>query len=85
MNNYQLYAPTFITGRGSIEFFASLGKKKIGIIRGGRSYNDEVRTKIENAATSTGADVMYLAQIRNEPYIEDIFACMDKVNNFNPI
>ncbi|MBC5689162.1 iron-containing alcohol dehydrogenase [Mediterraneibacter sp. NSJ-55] len=84
MNNYQLFAPAFITGRGSIEFFASLGKKRIGIIRGGRSYNDEVKTKIENAAASTGADVMYLAQIRNEPYIEDIFTCIDKVNEFQP-
>lgn len=79
-----LNAPRFVTGRGSISFFASLGKKRIGIIRGGRSYNDALKETIEKLAAETGAEVRYLAQIRNEPFIEDIFHCMDEVRAFEP-
>lgn len=84
MKNYELYTPKFITGRGSIKFLSSLNKKRIGIIRGGRSYNDDLKNTIENLALSCGAKIMYLAQIRNEPYIEDIFSCIEKVNDFQP-
>lgn len=80
----QLHTPKFVTGRGSISFFATLGKKRIGIIRGGRSYNDELKATIEKAAAESGAEICYLAQIRNEPFIEDIFCCMDKVREFEP-
>lgn len=79
-----LFTPQFITGRGSIAFFATLGKKKIGIIRGGRSYNDSLKEKIERLAAESGAELKYLAQIKNEPYIEDIFQCMDTVRAFEP-
>ena len=80
----QLFAPKFISGRGSIAFFASLGKKKIGVIRGGRSLNDDLKAKIEQLAAESGAELRYLAQIRNEPFIEDIFRCMDEVREFEP-
>lgn len=80
----QLHMPTFITGRGSISFFSTLGKKRIGIIRGGRSYNDDLKNTIESLAAETGAEVRYLAQIRNEPFIDDIFRCMDEVRAFEP-
>lgn len=79
-----LAAPKFVTGRGSVSFFASLGKKKIGIIRGGRSYNDALKQTIEKLAGESGAQIRYLAQIRNEPYIEDIFSCMEEIRNFEP-
>lgn len=79
-----LNAPRFVTGRGSVSFFASLGKKRIGIIRGGRSYNDSLKETIEGLAAEAGAEVRYLAQIRNEPFIEDIFRCMDEVRDFEP-
>lgn len=84
MNYQQLHEPKFVIGRGSIQFFASLNKKRIGIIRGGRSYNESLKSTIENLAKTSHAEIMYLAQIRNEPYIEDIFECMDKVMEFQP-
>lgn len=83
-NYHQLQMPQFITGRGSIEFIATLGKKRIGVIRGGRSLNDQLKEKIEKLAADSGAEVRYLAQIRNEPYIEDIFRCIDEVREFEP-
>ena len=83
--NYNLlYMPQFITGCGSIEFFATLGKKRIGVVRGGRSLNDQLKAKIEKLAEESGAELRYIAQIRNEPYIEDIFRCMDEVREFEP-
>lgn len=83
-NYNRLYMLQFITGCGSIEFFATLGKKRIGIVRGGRSFNDELKAKIEKLAEESGAEICYLAQIRNEPFIEDIFRYMDKVREFEP-
>lgn len=80
----QLHTPKFISGRGSISFFATLGKKRIGVIRGGRSLNDALKAKIEQLAAESGAEIRYLAQIRNEPFIEDIFRCMDEVREFEP-
>lgn len=81
---HKLQMPQFITGRGSISFFATLGKKRIGVICGGRSLNDELKVKIERLAEAAGAELCYLTQIRNEPYVEDIFRCMDDVRKFNP-
>lgn len=83
-NYNRLYMPQFITGCGSIEFFATLGKKRIGVVRGGRSLNDQLKAKIEKLAEESGAELRYIAQIRNEPYIEDIFRCMDEVREFEP-
>lgn len=83
-NYHQLQMPKFITGRGSIEFFATLGKKRIGVVRGGRSLNDQLKAKIEKLAADSGAEIRYLAQIRNEPFIEDIFQNMDEVREFEP-
>ena len=80
----QLHMPRLVTGRGSLSFFATLGKKRIGVIRGGRSYSPEVRHTVESLATQTGAQVRYLAQIRNEPLIEDIFKATDAVREFQP-
>ncbi|MDF2945128.1 MAG: iron-containing alcohol dehydrogenase [Herbinix sp.] len=83
--NYSiLHTPKFITGRGSISFIATLGRNRIGVIRGGRSLNDAFKTKIEQLAYECGAELCYLAQIRNEPFIDDIFMCMDKVRSFEP-
>jgi alcohol dehydrogenase class IV len=79
-----LHTPSFITGRGSISFISSLGKRRIGIIRGGRSFNDALREKLEQMAADCGAKLCYLASIRQEPYIEDIFQCMDTVRAFEP-
>lgn len=84
MNYNQLHMPTYITGRGSISFFSTLGRKRIGIIRGGRSLNDQLKNTIEQLALEIGAQVKYLAQIRNEPFIEDIFECMEEVEEFQP-
>lgn len=80
----QLQMPQFITGRGSIEFFATLGKKRIGVIRGGRSLNDQLKAKLEKLALDAGAEIRYLAQIRKEPFIEDIFQNMEAVREFEP-
>ena len=80
----QLHMPRLVTGRGSLSFFATLGKKRIGVIRGGRSYSPEVRHTVESLAAQTGAQVRYLAQIRNEPLIEDIFTATEAVREFQP-
>lgn len=80
----RLYTPEFITGRGSVSFIGTLGKKRIGIIRGGRSYTPELEARINRIAEETDASICYLTQIRNEPYIQDIFDCMEKVRSFEP-
>lgn len=79
-----LIIPQFVTGRGSISFFSTLRKKKIGVIRGGRSLNDELKVKIEKLAEESGAEIRYLTQIRNEPVVEDIFRDLDAVRGFEP-
>lgn len=79
-----LSTPQYISGRGSIAFFATLSKKRIGIIRGGRSYNDSLKETIEKLAAQSGAQIKYLAQIRNEPFVDDIFSCMEDVRSFEP-
>ncbi|MGO5052928.1 iron-containing alcohol dehydrogenase [Lachnospiraceae bacterium LCP25S3_G4] len=79
-----LHTPQFVVGRGSLSFFSTLGKKRIGIIKGGKSYNEEVQQTIESLAKKTDAEICYLAQVRNEPYIDDIFNCMEKVRAFEP-
>lgn len=80
----RLYTPHFVTGRGSISFISTLGKKRIGIVRGGRSYSPELEKEIERIAEDTGAQICCLAKIRNEPYIQDIFECMETVKKFQP-
>lgn len=79
-----LYMPKLVTGRGSLAFFATLGKKRIGVIRGGRSYSAQVQDTVESLAAQTGAEVRCLAQIRNEPLIEDIFRATEAVRDFQP-
>lgn len=80
----QLHMPQFVTGRGSISFFSSLGKKRIGIICDGRSFSDTLKEKIETLAAETGAEVKYLAKIYREPLIEDIFEYMEDAKKFEP-
>jgi alcohol dehydrogenase class IV len=75
-----LSTPKFITGRGSVSFITSLEKKRIGII----SYNKSLIEKIEMLVAESGAKVQYLAEIRNEPSIEDIFSHMEEVRSFEP-
>lgn len=79
-----LHMPKLVTGRGSLAFFATLGKKRIGVIRGGRSYSPAVQETVETLAAQTGAEVRCLAQIRNEPLIEDIFKSTEAVREFQP-
>ena len=76
-NYNRLYMPQFITGCGSIEFFATLGKKRIGVVRGGRSLNNQLKAKIEklslihiqmcirDRACGTGACAVAVASILN--------------------
>lgn len=83
--NYATMAmPNFVCGRGAVSFFASLGKKRIGIIRGGKSYHSALQSVIEQLAAQSGAEICYLAKICKEPYIEDIFSCMETVRAFEP-
>lgn len=76
--------PHIVSNRGSIKFIGTLNKKKIAIIKGGRSYNDELRETIENIAKETDAKIQYIASIKNEPYIEDVCECMDRIREFEP-
>ena len=80
----RFYTPQFVTGRGSISFISTLGKKRIGIVRGGRSYSPELEKVIEAIAEETQALVCCFAKIRNEPNIQDIFQCMETVRDFEP-
>lgn len=85
MGNYsQLHMPRFVTGRGSISFFAALGKKRIGIVCDGRSFSDALKEKIEMLAKENGAEICYLAKIYREPLIEDIFLYMEDAKKFEP-
>ena len=81
---HMLQTPQFVIGRGSLSFIGTLEKKRIGIVRGGRSYNDQVKEVIENICKETNAEICYLTQIQREPEIDDIFSCMEKVHEFQP-
>lgn len=79
-----LNTPKLITGRGSIDFFASLGKKRIGVIYDGRILSEELKSRLEALAQDNGERIRFLADIHNEPYIDDIFRYMKEINEFEP-
>lgn len=79
-----LHAPQFITGRGSVSFIETLGRKRIGIVSGGRSFSSALKQQIEAIAKTNAASICYLTSIRSEPFIDDIFECMERVREFEP-
>lgn len=79
-----LNTPKLITGRGSLEFFTTLGKKRIGVIYDGRILNSELGKRLEALAQESGVEIRFLADIRNEPFIEDIFHFIKEINEYEP-
>jgi len=80
----RIHMPDFVVGRGALTFIKSLGKKKIGIIRGGKSYTSDVEQTIEQSVKALEGEYCILAQISGEPCAQDIFKHMEKVRQFQP-
>ncbi len=75
-----IHCPQIITGRGSLSYFATLGKQRIGVI----SYTDELSPTVQSLAGEAGADVRYLAQVKREPTIDDVMQIVDRAVEFQP-
>lgn len=72
--------PKIVVGRGSLSYFSTLGKKRIGVI----SYTDELTLVVVSLAKEMGAELCYLAQVKQEPLIGDVFQCVEKARDFQP-
>ena len=81
---YQLFQSILISGRGSIAFLASLGKKRAAIVYDGRVLNDQSKRKLSSMLAESGCEAGFLADIRNEPFISDILNVSNEVNAFDP-
>ena len=76
--------PKIVFGEDSITFIEGLYKKRIAIIKGGRSFSDRIKNAIETSADKTGAKLIYVTPIRNEPYEKDIYERTEEIKRFSP-
>jgi alcohol dehydrogenase class IV len=75
-----IHSPKIVTGRGSLSYFSTLGKKRIGVI----SYTDELSEQVRSLAEEAGAEICYLAKVTREPLIGDVVEVVRKTAEFQP-
>lgn len=81
MNNFsRAYMPNLVTGRGSISFATTLGKKRVAVL----GFMDSVKERAEKLFEGTGAEVRYIATISHEPLIRDLYDNLPAMNEFQP-
>jgi alcohol dehydrogenase class IV len=73
-----------VTGRGSISFLATMGKKRAAIFYDGRIMDDAARNKLSALLAGGGCESRFVADIRNEPFFSDILKAADGVREFEP-
>ncbi|MBQ3108295.1 MAG: iron-containing alcohol dehydrogenase [Clostridia bacterium] len=74
------YMPNLVTGRGSISFATTLGKKKIAVL----GYMDAIKELAEKLFEGTDAEVRYIATISREPLVRDLFDNLPAMKEFEP-
>lgn len=77
---HRLHMPTIISGRGSLSFIASLGKKRIAVL----GYDESVKKRLNDILSGTDAVFRYIATISREPHISDIYDNLPEVAGFRP-
>ena len=80
----RLYASQLVTGRGSLSFLATLGKKKAAIIYDGRIIGEEKQRQITHLLNTGGCEVRFVADIRNEPFFSDITSAGEELRSYEP-
>lgn len=73
-----------ISGRGSISFLSTLGKKRAAIFYDGRIMDEESKNKLSALLSEGGCESRFVADIQNEPFFSDILKARDDVNDFEP-
>ncbi|MEI6101365.1 MAG: iron-containing alcohol dehydrogenase, partial [Eubacteriales bacterium] len=79
-----LHQSQLVTGRGSISFLSTMGKKRAAIFYDGRIMDDAARNKLSALLAEGGCESRFLADIRNEPFFSDILNAVDGVREFEP-
>lgn len=79
-----LQMPKIVYGEDGITFFGGLCKKRIAVIKGGRSFSDRIKNAIESTAEKTGAKIKYITPIRSEPYVKDVYERAEEIKDFRP-
>lgn len=80
----RLYASQLVTGRGSLSFLATLGKKKAAIVYDGRIIGEEKRKQITHLLNTGGCEARFVADIRNEPFFRDITSAAEELRVYEP-
>lgn len=75
---------SFVVGRGSLAFLRQLGKKRVAVVYDGRVVNQAVHNRIRTLVEEGGGQCRFVADIRNEPYFEDIRRAADEMEQFAP-
>jgi len=81
---FQFFQSRLISGRGSIAFLKSLGRKRAAIIYDGRVLDEQSKQKLSALLAEGGCEAGFLADIRNEPFVSDILDVKNEVNAFEP-
>ena len=79
-----LHQSQLVTGRGSISFLSTLGKKKAAIFYDGRMMDDAAKQKLSVLLAEGGCESRFVADIRNEPFFSDILNAASGVREFEP-
>ena len=80
MSFSKIHMPEIICGRGSISFVTTLHKKRVAVL----GYADSVKQLAENLFAGTDMEVCYIGTFDREPLINDLFASVEKVRDFEP-
>lgn len=79
-----LHQSQLVTGRGSISFLSSMGKRKAAIFYDGRIMDDAAKQKLSALLAEGGCESRFVADIRNEPFFSDILNAVSGVREFEP-
>lgn len=83
--NYSILRQSqLVTGRGSISFLSTMGKKRAAIFYDGRMMDDSAKHKLSALLAQGGCESRFVADIRNEPFFSDILKAANGVQEFEP-
>ncbi len=84
-NKYQpLATSNLIVGRGSINFIGQLAKKRAAVIYDGRATSEAIKVQLKELITKNGGECLFIADIKNEPYFNDILRYAEEMKSYNP-
>jgi len=79
-----LHMSQLVTGRGSISFLSTMGKKRAAIFYDGRVIDEASKSKLSALLAKSGCESYFAADIRNEPFFSDILNTIGSVRKFKP-